>query len=287
MKLTIGIDISKRYFQIFGRDESGKTIVSKRLTRGRMLPYFSNLPKSLITMEACGGAHYWARTLRSQGHELRLISPQHVKPYVMGNKNDRNDAEAICEASTRPGMRFVAIKSVEQQDVLSVHRIRERLIKGRTALVNEMRGLLAERGQIIPTGISKFRIWIREFMAGGIGSNSQECSDLFLELLGSLYREFLDVDQLVKKYEKQLEGFAGRNGDCQRIMAIPGVGPIIATALVSSIDAKSFKNTRQLSAWSHACPLLLFRVISQGALRRPVDIGPYMSYNYGDVSTNA
>jgi len=152
---TIGIDIAKRVFQLHGVDKKGKTILKKRLMRDQVLMFMANLPKCLIGIEACGGANYWAREITKLGHEVKLMAPQFVKPYVKTNKNDQADAEAICEAVSRPNMRFVPIKSVEQQDILSIHRVRQRLVKNRTALANEIRGLLHEFGLTIPQGINK------------------------------------------------------------------------------------------------------------------------------------
>ena len=153
----IGIDLAKQVFQIHGVGRDGKALVKKQLRRGQMLPYFSKLPPTLIGMEACGSAHYWARELRKMGHDARLMSPQFVKPYVKSGKNDANDAEAICEAVARPNMRFVAIKSVEQQVMQAEHRIRARLIKARTALSNEIRGLLGEFGIVLPASLGRVR----------------------------------------------------------------------------------------------------------------------------------
>ena len=154
MKITtVGIDLAKSVFQVHGVDERSKTVLKKQLKRQQVLGFFSNLPLCLIGMEACGGAHFWAHRLQAQGHSVRLMAPQFVKPYVKGNKHDAADAEAICEAVSRPSMRFVPIKNLEQQSVLTLHRQRHGLIGDRTALANRIRGLLAEYGLIIPQGI--------------------------------------------------------------------------------------------------------------------------------------
>lgn len=250
--LTIGIDISKRFFQVFARNEAGQEVISKRLTRAKVKHFFAQLPEAQIGMEACGSSNYWARVFKSYGHKVKLIAPQHVKPYVRGNKNDKNDAEAICEALTRPGMLFVSEKSIEQQDVLCLHRIRERLVKSRTALVNELRGLLGERGIVITAGISRFRLWMRESVSHGF--SSEECSELFLELVSLLYGEFLEIDKRIEGYEEKIKIYATQNEACKRLQAIPGIGYLIASALVASIDAHSFKNSRQLSAWLGLVP---------------------------------
>ncbi len=155
MKITtIGIDLAKSVFQVHGVDERGHVVVRKQLRRAQVAVFFANLPACLVGMEACGSAHHWARKLRRFGHEVRLISPQFVKPYVKSNKNDAADAEAICEAVARPNMRFVPIKTVEQQAVLSVHRVRQGFVKARTAQANQIRGLLAEFGLVLPQGIT-------------------------------------------------------------------------------------------------------------------------------------
>ena len=155
MKITsVGIDLAKNVFQVHAVDERGKTVLRRQLRRDQMAAFFANLPPCLIGMEACGSAHYWARTLQSLGHTARLMSPQFVKPYVKSNKNDVADAEAICEAVARPNMRFVPVKSIEQQAVLSLHRVRQGFVKARTAQANQIRSLLGEFGLIMPAGIS-------------------------------------------------------------------------------------------------------------------------------------
>ncbi len=164
---TVGIDIAKRIFQIHGLDKNGKAILKKKLMRDQVLSYIANLPKCLVGMEACGGANYWAREITKLGHEVKLIAPQFVKPYVKTNKNDQADSEAICEAVTRPNMRYVQIKSVGQRDILSIHRIRARLVKNRTALANEIRGLLNEFGFTIPQGINKVTAKLTEVLDNG------------------------------------------------------------------------------------------------------------------------
>lgn len=150
---TVGIDLAKNVFQIHGADERGNKLFNKQLQRKQVMKFFAKLPLCLIGMEACGGAHFWARKLQQMGHTVKLMAPQFVKPYVKTNKNDAADAEAICEAVTRPSMRFVPIKNVEQQAILSIHRARQGFVKARTAQANQIRGLLTEYGIIIPQGI--------------------------------------------------------------------------------------------------------------------------------------
>ena len=166
---TIGLDIAKSVFQLHGCDRNGKADVRKQLKRGQVLAYFANLPPCLVGLEACGGAHYWARELIRLGHDARLISPQLVKPYVKGNKNDANDAEAICEAVGRPNMRFVPLKGIEQQDIQMLHRIRSGVVKARTALANRIRGLLGEYGLVVAKGLGS----LRRQLPGNIGGCRQ------------------------------------------------------------------------------------------------------------------
>lgn len=246
---TIGIDIAKRNFQIHGVDKKGKTILKKKLTRDQVLNFIANLPQCLIGMEACGGANYWAREMTKLGHEVKLIAPQFVKPYVKTNKNDQADAEAICEAVARPNMRFVPIKSVEQQDILSIHRIRARLVRNRTALANEIRGLLYEFGLIIPQGINKVISKLTEILDSGA------LSDLSYETFSELKEEFINSNNKIIALEKRLRILAGELEQYKRLTSIPGIGLITATALIASIgNAKYFNNGRQLSAWLGLVP---------------------------------
>ncbi len=214
---TIGIDIAKRNFQIHGVDKDGKTILKKKLTRDQVLNFIANLPQCLIGMEACGGANYWAREITKLGHEVKLIAPQFVKPYVKTNKNDQADAEAICEAVARPNMRFVPIKSVEQQDILSIHRIRARLVRNRTALANEIRGLLYEFGLIIPQGINKVISKLTEILDSGA------LSDLSYETFSELKEEFINSNNKIIELEKRLKILAGELEQYKRLTSIPGI----------------------------------------------------------------
>uniref|UniRef100_UPI00313BB0F6 IS110 family transposase n=1 Tax=Rickettsia endosymbiont of Urophora cardui TaxID=3066265 RepID=UPI00313BB0F6 len=195
---TIGIDIAKRIFQIHGVDKNGKTVLKKKLMRDQVLTFMANLPQCLVGMEACGGSSYWAREITKLGHEVKLMAPQFVKPYVKTNKNDQADAEAICEAVTRPNMRFVAIKTIEQQEILSIHRVRERLVKNRTALANEIRGLLHEFGFIVPQGINKVITKLIEILDAG------KLSQLSYQTFSELKEEFLDNNRKIKEIEKRM-----------------------------------------------------------------------------------
>ncbi len=246
---TIGIDIAKRIFQIHGVDKNGKTILKKKLMREQVLTFMANVPKYLVGMEACGGASYWARELIKLGHNVKLMAPQFVKPYVKTNKNDQADAEGICEAVARPSMRFVPIKTVEQQDILFIHRVRQRLVKNRTALANEIRGLLYEFGFTIPQGINKIITKLTEILDEG------DLSQLSYQTFSELKEEFVKNDKKIKELEQRLKIIASQYSNHQQLMMIPGIGLITATALIASIgNASCFENGRQLSAWLGLVP---------------------------------
>ena len=248
---VIGIDIAKNVFQLHGIDNQGKVVLKERVSRKKLLTVLSNLPKCLIGMEACSTSNYWGRELTKLGHTVKLISPQYVKPYVKTNKNDSQDAEAICEAVTRPNMRFVAIKSVEQQDILSLHRVRSRLVSQRTALVNHVRALLSEYGVILPQGITHIRRHLRSILE----DTENELTAILRDVLYELLDEFLRLDERVKTLDIKLKEVCIHSEPCTRLLEIPGVGPITASALVSSIgDIHQFKNARHLSAWLGLVP---------------------------------
>jgi transposase len=252
MKITtLGIDLAKEVFQIHGVDSQGKTLVKKQIRRHEMLKLFANLQPCLIGMEACGGAHYWARELSKFGHIVKLMSPQFVKPYVKTNKNDRADAEAICEAVARPTMRFVSVKTVEQQAILSVHRARQGFVKARTAQANQIRGLLTELGIVIPQGIHvviKRMPEILEDAENGMPSIQRQ-------LLQRLTDHLKELDHQVDELETQINRWHKANESSQKLAAIPGVGPITASAMVATIgNALDFKNGRQLAAWLGLVP---------------------------------
>jgi transposase len=204
----MGIDLSKNVFQLHGVDEKGQVVLAKRKSRAEIRSAIANLPKCVIGMEACGGAHYWAREFRSHGHEVKVMAAQFVKPYVKSNKNDRADAEAICEAVSRPNMRFVGIKTIEQQDIQSLHRIRRRCIGNRTALVNETRGLLLEYGIAVPKGIGQLRRALPVILEDG----KNELTAAFGSLLGELQEELGEMDQKLLRYDtpiRKVSGFSG------------------------------------------------------------------------------
>ena len=213
--------------------------------------FIAKLPACLIGMEACGGAHYWKRTLEKLGHKVHLIAPQFVKPFVKSNKNDAADAEAICEAVQRPSMRFVPGKSLEQQDIQSLHRIRSQAVARRTALANQIRGLLMEYGIIVPKGIA----YVRKEIPWLLEDAENELTSLFREMLRELHDELVHLDQQISKLEIQLETVCKQSKACQRLLTIPGVGLLTATALIAAVgDISAFKNGRELAAWIGLVP---------------------------------
>lgn len=252
MKITtVGIDLAKNVFQVHGIDEHGKPVLKKQLKRAQMALFFANLPPCLIGMEACGSAHHWARKLQAMGHTTRLMAPQFVKPYVKTNKNDAADAEAICEAVGRPNMRFVPIKNVEQQAVLALHRVRQGFVKARTAQGNQIRGLLAEFGIVIPQGISNIAVRVPEL----IEDACNELPGAFRILVQRLLDHLKELDRQVDELEAQIQAWHRNSVLSTKIAQVPGIGPISASALVASIgDAKNFDGGRQLAAWLGLVP---------------------------------
>ena len=246
MKITtIGIDLAKNVIQVHGVNEHGKAALKKQLKRDQVLPYFANLAACVIGMEACGSAHYWARKLQAFGHTVKLMAPQFVKPYVKTNKNDAADAEAICEAVSRPNMRFVPIKNGEQQSVLSLHRARQGFVKARTAQANQIRGLLGEYGIVIPQGISHIAKRLPEILEDG----ENDLPGVFRQLLQRLGDHLKELDRQVTELEVQIQAWHRESEASRKLAQIPGIGPITASALIASIgDAKCFESGRQLAA---------------------------------------
>jgi len=242
---TIGIDLAKNVFQVHGVDQRGKVILRKQLRREQMVEFFAKVPPCLVGMEACGSAHHWARVLQGQGHTVRVIASQFVKPYVKSNKNDAADAEAICEAVARPNMRFVPVKSVEQQAVLAAHRARQGFVKARTAQANQIRGLLAEFGLVIPRGL-----WHIHQRVPALLERAADTLPLALRhLIERLLAHLRELDRQVAELETQIQAWHRSSELSRRLEQIPGIGPLTASALVASIaDARSFDNGRQLSA---------------------------------------
>jgi transposase len=248
---TLGIDLAKNVVCIHGVDVDGNVVVKKRLARQKVLPFVAQLSPCLIGMEASGSAHYWARELSQLGHAVKLMPPQFVKPYVQSQKNDPNDAAGICEAVGRPRMRGVPLKSVTQQDVQALHRIRERQIKARTALINQIRGLLAEYGIVIPQRASQVRHklpFVLEDAENGLTATARAW-------LSALAEELKALDQRIAATDQQIERAFEADEACQRLAQLPGIGPLIATALVAAVgDATAFTNGRQFAAWLGLVP---------------------------------
>ena len=249
---VVGIDLAKRSFHVYGVSERGQKVISKSFTRTRLSEFMAHLPACLVAMEACGSAHYWARRFRDQGHEVRLIAPQFVKPFVKSNKNDAIDAEAICEAAQRPSMRFVAVKSVEQQDIQAIHRMRSLVVERRTAQVNQMRGLLLEYGIEIPQGRAAVSQRVPEILEDG----DNGLSDRFRAELRELAEELRHLDERVAYYDAQIEAIAESHPQARVLMTIPGLGAKGATALVAAVgeDPRLFQNGRGLAAWLGLVP---------------------------------
>jgi transposase len=249
--MTIGIDLAKTVFQVHGVDAKGKVVLKKAIKRAQMAAFFANTPPCLIGMEACGSAHYWARKLETLGHTVKLMAPQFVKPYVKTNKNDAADAEAICEAVTRPTMRFVPVKNAEQQSVLALHRARQGFVKARTAQANQIRGLLAEYGIVIPQGISHIARQLPDILEDG----ENGLPGAFRQLIDRLGAHLKELDRQVQELEVQIQLWHRTNAASRKLAEIPGIGPITASALVASIgDATNFTSGRQLAAWLGLVP---------------------------------
>jgi transposase len=248
---TLGIDLAKSVFQLHGVDERGQVVVQKRVSRGKLRETIAQLPPCLIGMEACGSAQYWARELQQLGHTVKLISPQFVKPYVKGNKNDSRDAEAICEAVARPHMRFVPLKTVESQDIQAIHRLRSRLIKERTALVNQVRGLLAERGIVIAQGITRLRTQLPVI----VEDLENKLTPLSREVMRELYEQLVALDERIARADGMVQRVFTQSAACQKLAQVEGIGPVVATALVAAVgNAKEFANGRHLAAWLGLVP---------------------------------
>jgi transposase len=238
-------------FEVHGVNAKDEAVLRKTLRRDAVTQFFADLPPCIVGMEACSGSHYWAKVFADLGHEVRLISPQFVTPYVKSNKNDRNDAEAICEAIGRPSMRFVPVKSAEQLEIQAVHRIRQRLVADRTRLVNQIRGLLAEHGLVVARDISRIRRALAQIADG----DDNVLGVLLVELVRDVREELNELDQRVVAYTKRIRDLFQSNEMCQRIGKIEEIGPITATALVAAVgDRTCFKNGRQFAAWLGLVP---------------------------------
>ena len=252
MKVTTsGIDVAKSVFQVHGVDKHGRVVLRRQLRRSQLVLFLSKLEPCLIGMEACASSHYWARKLMALGHTVRLMAPQFVMPYRMNDKNDGNDAEAICEAVQRPNMRFVPVKTPQQPAELAVHRIRRRLIGQRTALINQLRGLLAEYGVVLPQGANHVRSQLPTLLE----DSSESLPPLALELFRDLYEELVQLEQRIGSYERRVELLYRGNPVCERLGQLEGIGALTATAFVATVaHAAQFKNGRQCAAWLGLVP---------------------------------
>jgi transposase len=277
---TIGLDLAKRVFQVHGVDATGAVVLRKRLRREDVLVFFTQLPPCRIGMEACSTAHHWARELRALGHEVLLMPPQYVKPYVKRNKNDAADAEAICEAVGRPSMRFVPVKTIEQQSVLALHRSRDLLVRQRTALANAIRAHLAEFGIIKAQGLHKLERLTQIVQDETDNRVPAEARDALTALVALVDELNTRIDAI----EKQIRTWHTTSKASRRLATIPGIGPIIASALTATVaDASAFANGRAFAAWLGLVPRQnssggkdrLGRVSKQGngQLRRLLIIG--------------
>ena len=248
---TIGLDIAKRVFQAHGIDACGKAVLRRKLQRAEVLEFFKGLAPCLVGIEACGTSHHWAREIRALGHDVRLMPASYVKPYVKRGKTDAADAEAICEAVTRPTMRFVPVKSAEQQAVLMLHRTRELLVRQRTMLVNALRGHMAELGVIAPQGISR----VADLVAVLMGETTASLPALARHALRELAAELEAVGIRVKEIEAAILAWHKDNEVSRRLATIPGVGPLTASAIVATVtDPTLFHSARQFAAWIGLVP---------------------------------
>jgi len=241
----IGLDLAKNVFQVHGVDASGAVVLRRQLRRSQVEKFFAQFPPVLVGVEACGGAHHWARVIGRYGHEVRLMPPSYVKPYVKRNKNDGRDAEAICEALSRPTMRFVPVKSVEQQATLAVHNTRSLLVRQRTMVANALRAMLSEIGIVAAQGIKG----LGELMQR-LAQPSAEVPELMRGALLLLVRQWQALDAAERALERQIKQMAAADQEARRLMQVPGVGPIIASSVVAKVpDARVFRSGRGFAAW--------------------------------------
>lgn len=244
---TVGIDLAKNVFAVHAVDRDGRVVLRRLVGRGKLAGLIAQLPPSLIGMESCTGAHEWARRFQALGHSVRLMAPMFVAPYRKSGKNDGNDAEAICEAVSRPNMRFVPIKTLDQQALLTLHRVRQGFVVERTAVVNRIRGLLAEFGVVIPQGVESLR---RELSA-----HCETLPSLAARAIRDLRQHLRVLDIRIGEYDLELKRLASANEDARRLQTIPGIGPISASAIVATVgSAAEFRNGRQFAAWLGLTP---------------------------------
>jgi len=244
---TVGIDLAKHVFSLHGVDASGRPLLRKTVRRAELEAVVAALPACLIGMEACSGAHEWARRFARHGHRIKLMAPKFVAPYRCGGKNDGNDAAAICEAAGRAQVRAIPVKSVEQQAVLCLHRARQGFVEERTATINRIRGLLAELGIVLAQRAQTVRTQLEAAI--------EDLPTLARQVLRDLRAHLRQVDERIASYKRQLEHLAGKDERCGRLMRLRGIGPITALAIVATVgNASDFKNGRQFAAWLGLVP---------------------------------
>ena len=249
--MRIGLDLAKNVFHVHGVDIQGKKVLGRQLKRSQMMEFFQKLSPCLIGMEACASSHYWARTLAVMGHDVKLIAPQFVKPYVKGNKNDANDAEAICEAVSRPNMRCVPVKTIEQQDIQALHRIRSELVHQRTAKVNQIRGLLGEYGITVEQRVTALRKRLPEILEDAENGLTVD----FRALLDGLREDLVNLDGRITTLDLAIQNLAQEHAGAKRLQQLRGIGPITATALIAALgDGRMFDRGRDAAAWCGLVP---------------------------------
>ena len=248
---TIGIDLAKTSFSLVGMNEHGKVVLRKTLSRNKLPEFIAQHSQCVIGMEACSGAHYWSRKFSELGHEVRIIAAKFIQPYRIGGKNDNNDAQAICEATTRPNIWYVPVKTAEQQATLCVHRVKQGLTKDRTGMINQLRGLLSEFGIVMPKGrypAQKEIPFILEDAENGL-------PDLARQMIHHLWERIKLANEELLAYDRELSRLVRKDRMAQRLMTIPGVGEQTATGIVASVpEAKQFKDSRQFAAWLGLTP---------------------------------
>lgn len=248
---VIGVDLAKSVFQLHGVDKRERAVLKRSLRRSRVLPYFARLSSCIVGMEACGSAHYWARELEKLGHEVRLMPPQYVKPYVKTNKNDATDAEAICEAVNRPNMRYVGIKSPDQQVLILIHREREGIVKERTSLINRLRATFSEFGVAIPSGRHRLHGWLHQ----NYGVIQQDLPIMLTRHIERMVVRLRELEQAISILDEEIDVHSQQQDACRRLQEVPGIGRLTASALVASIgNGRSFKSGRQFAAWLGLVP---------------------------------
>src|SRR3974377_427658 len=251
MIATIGIDLRKKTFHLVGLDQRGNIVLQLKTSRAQLERRVTNIPRCLIGMEACSGSHHIGRQLEALGHNVRLIPAQYVKPFLNGHKNDYRDAEAIAEAVQRPTMQFVSSKTPEQMDLLALHRVRSRLVRQRTGTANQIRGFLLERGITVRQGLMPLRKALPEILS----SNADTLSPRMINLIGELIQDWRRLDERIARVSTEIEALAKQDESCQRLMSVPGVGPIVSSAVVAAIgNGTGFKQGRDFAAWLGLIP---------------------------------